>query len=279
MSPLSASCPALLCCHQNITYPGRPSQNLVKAVCDNYRALNLHVPEEQAVPHLPPWRIPSLDVTFTPITKDAPPILQKQAALETIASVSASIPEAHHIYVDGSVQAHGSSACAVYSTTMPHPAQEGWIGRRLPNSSASTFCELHGILDAVSLLVRRSLNGVVVCDSQSALHSLSSPTPSYGRVAQDILRHLALPHDASLAIAFVWTPSHIGLSGNETVDRLAKAACTLDWDGTHADPSLLCLRHTIYSAAHASTVHSRNAERANIVSKQHHDHFLQCRHE
>ncbi|MPC71536.1 hypothetical protein E2C01_065814 [Portunus trituberculatus] len=76
-------------------------QNLVKAVCDNYCALNLHVPEEQDVPHLPPWRIPSLDVTFTPITKDAPPILQKQAALETIAIVSASIPEAHHIYVDG----------------------------------------------------------------------------------------------------------------------------------------------------------------------------------
>ena len=254
-------------------------QNLLRAVCDNYRALNLHVPEEQAVPHLPPWRIPSVDVTFTPITKDAHPILQKQAALETVASVSASIPDAHHIYVDGSVQADGSAACAVYSTTLPPPTQGGWIGRRLPNSSTSTFCELHGVLDAVSLLVQRSLNGVIVCDSQLALHSLSSPTPSSGRVVQDILRHLALARDASLTIAFVWTPSHICLSGNETVDRLAKAACTLDWDEAHADPSLRCLRHTIYSAAHATTVHRRNAERASSVSIQHHDCFLQCRYE
>ena len=47
--------------------------------------------KNKLVLHLPPWRIPSVDVTFTPITKDTHPILQKQVALETVASVSPSI--------------------------------------------------------------------------------------------------------------------------------------------------------------------------------------------
>ena len=259
--------------------PLRPGgRNLVKAVCDNFCALNLHIPEEEAVLDLPPWRIPLPAVTFTPTSKDVHPILKKQLALETITGVSSSIPDAHHIYVDGSVQADGSAACAMYSPTMEPPVEDGWIGRRLPNSSSSTFCELHGILDAVTLLVRRRVNGVVVCDSQSALHSLSSPRPSCSRVVKDILCQLAAAYDASLSMSFVWTPSHIGLLGNDTVDRLAKAACALDLDNANAVASSQCIRKIIYSAALATTVHRRNAERANSVSIQHHDNFLQDKH-
>ena len=253
--------------------------NLVKAVCDNLRALAINVPEDDAVPDLPPWRIPLPPVTFTPISKDAPPFLQKQLALETIADVSVTIPDAHHIYVDGSVQADGSAACAMYSPSIEPPVEGGWIGRRLPNSSSSTFCELQGILDAVTLLVHRRLSGVVVCDSQSALHSLSSPRPSCGRVVQDIFYQLAAAHDVSLAVSFVWTPSHIGLVGNDTADRLARDACALVADDVDAVASLPCIRKVIHSAALAPIVHRRNTERANSVSIQHHDNFLHDRHE
>ncbi len=62
------------------------------------------------------------------------------------------------------------------------------------------------------------------------------------------------------------------------MDRLAKAACALGLDDANAVSSLLCFRNIIYSAAHAKTVHRRDAERANSVSIQHHDHFLQGRH-
>ena len=82
--------------------PLRPAgHNHVNAVCDNLRGLNINVPEEAAIPGLPPWRLPV--VTFTPTSKDAYPLLQKQLALEDIASVSTSVSAAHHIYVDGSV--------------------------------------------------------------------------------------------------------------------------------------------------------------------------------
>ncbi|KAG0719732.1 hypothetical protein GWK47_007122 [Chionoecetes opilio] len=106
----------------------------------------------------------------------------------------------------------------MFSPTMEPPGEDEWLGRRLSNSSSSTFCELHGILDAVTLLVQRRVNGVIVCDSQPALYALSSPRPSCGRVVRDILCQLAIAHDASLVVFFVWTPSHIGLAGNDTVD-------------------------------------------------------------
>ncbi len=252
--------------------------NLVNVVCDNLCGLDITVPEQAAVPGLPPWRVPLPVITFTPTSKDALPLLQKQLALETIAGVSMSVPAAHHIYVDGSVQADGNAACAMFSPTLEPPVEGEWLGHRLPNSSSSTFCELHGILDAVTLLVRRRVNGVIVCDSQSALHALSATRPSCSRVVQDILCQLAIARDAFLVVTFVWTPSHIGLAGNDTVDRLAKAACALGLDDANTVSSLRCFRNIIYSAAHAKTVHRRDAERANSVFIQHHDHFLQGRH-
>ncbi|XP_066948657.1 uncharacterized protein [Macrobrachium rosenbergii] len=202
---------------------------------------------------------------------------EKQLVLETIAKVSISVPAGHHIYVDGSVQADGSAACAMFSPTLESP-EGGWHGRRLPNSSSSTYCELQGIWDAVTLLVRRNVNGLVICDSKSALQALTSSRPSCGRVVRDILCQLAAAYNASLVLSFMWMPSHIGLAGNDMVDSLAKAACTLELDDRNVEPSLRCLKHRIYSAAFACTVQRRDAERGTSVSIQHHDNFLQSSH-
>ncbi|XP_076069889.1 uncharacterized protein LOC143041753 [Oratosquilla oratoria] len=242
------------------------------------RNLDLHVPEETVEPDLPPWRISLPNVTFTPTSKDDLPALQKQLALETIDSVSSKIPAAHVIYVDGSVQADGRAACAMYSPTLQPPVEAGWIGRRLPVTSSSTFCELHGILDAVTYLVDCNVNGVIVCDSQPALHALSSPRPNYYRVVQAILTQLAVAHEASMAVSFIWVPSHVDLAGNDTVDRLAKAACAFVLDNERVVPSLTCLKNRIHAATHIITTCRRDAERATSVSIQHYDHFLPSRH-
>lgn len=154
----------------------------------------------------------------------------------------------------------------MFSPTMESPMQDGWIGRRLPNSSSSTYCELHAILDAVTLLVQRRMNGVIICDSQSALHALSSPRPVCSHIVQDILCQLAYAHDASLVISFVWMPSHIGLAGNDAADGLAKAAFMLYMDDMVVEPSLRCQRSAIFSAVFAMMVQRRDAEQANSVS-------------
>ena len=69
-----------------------------------------------------------------------------------------------------------------------------------------------------------------MCDSQLALHALSLARYSCGRVVQDILCQLTIALDASLAVSFVWKPSHIGLAGNDTMDHFAETACALGLD-------------------------------------------------
>lgn len=78
---------------------------------------------------------------------------------------------------------------------------------------------------------------------------------------------------------YAWMPSHIGLVGNDTTDRLARDVCVLVVHCTNDVASLHFIRRKKYtSAALAMTVHCRNAEGANSESIQHHDNFLHDRH-
>ncbi|KAK7068505.1 hypothetical protein SK128_025601 [Halocaridina rubra] len=120
--------------------PLRAGHNLIRVVRDILRGLDIDLPAQAAAPDLPPWCVLLPDVTLIPTSKDVYPPLQRQLALETFAVVSTSVPAAHHIYVDGSVQADGRAACAVFSPTMEPPVlADSWIGRRLPTSSSSTY--------------------------------------------------------------------------------------------------------------------------------------------
>ncbi|XP_076062452.1 uncharacterized protein LOC143037784 [Oratosquilla oratoria] len=216
-----------------------PLVERIYAIVSYFTVKCLHYPN--LAPHF-------TDVISTSLGPDAPrlplragghTLIRKQLALETIAGISTSVPMAHHVYVDGSVQADGRAAYAIFSPNLEPPVpDDSWIGRRLPTSSNSTYCELNASLDAVTLLIRHRVNGIIICDSQSALHALSSPRPICSRVVNEILCQLAAANDASLTIPFVWIPSHIGVHGNDTVDRITKAACIADRHVRDAEPSL-----------------------------------------
>lgn len=245
---------------------------LIKTVSSQLQRLDINIPVADFFPPPPPWMLPIPTVHFTPTCKAHPPVLQKQLALDAIATVSNTIDTPHHIYTDGSVQVDGAAGCAIFSPDAV-PSAEGWVGRRLPAHSSSTFCELHGVLDAVSLLCQRSLNGVVVCDSQAALHALSSTSPVCRHLVNRILTGLALAHDRSLVIKFIWIPSHVSLSHSDAVDRLAKAACVLPAHDAGPAPSLQCLKTRIRAASLLSTSISTDNQRAASVSIQHYDAF------
>ena len=149
---------------------------LANTVCSTLQRFDLRVPEAEVNHGPPPWRIPQPQVTFTPTSKADPPLLQKQLALEHIRAMSSSVPAARHLYVDGSVQPDGSAGCAMYSPDV-EPPEEGWSGRRLPNSSSSIYCELRGLLLAVAFICERQLHDVILCDSQSALQVSTTHTP------------------------------------------------------------------------------------------------------
>ncbi|XP_050709605.1 uncharacterized protein LOC126994322 [Eriocheir sinensis] len=134
---------------------------LVSTVSSNIQRLNINIVAEDVDRGPPPWQTPVPAVTYTLTSTSDLPQLQRQRALETIARLSSSLRVAHHLYTDGSLQGDGSAGCAVFSPNL-EPPFGGWAGRRLPNSSSSTYCELHGLLDAVTLLSRSRLNGLII---------------------------------------------------------------------------------------------------------------------
>ncbi|MPC52190.1 hypothetical protein E2C01_046052 [Portunus trituberculatus] len=83
-----------------------------------------------------------LHVCYTPTVKTAPSTLQRQLSLDTITSVRAS----HHLYTDESLRPYWMAGSAVFSLDTDLPTG-GWVGRKLLNSSSSSFCELYGVLD------------------------------------------------------------------------------------------------------------------------------------
>ncbi|KAG7164024.1 putative RNA-directed DNA polymerase from mobile element jockey-like 53, partial [Homarus americanus] len=147
-------------------------------------ALDINVPIAEVDHGPPPWRIPCPAVTFTHTTKAGPPLIQKQLALGTIHRVSISVPAVHHLY----------------STPSIH--------RRFPTGMQT------GV--RVDLLLQKRLNGIIVCDSQSALQALYSSKPLCLPLIQRLLRQLALVHDNSRLIHFLWVPSHFGITNNDT---------------------------------------------------------------
>ena len=248
-------------------------QSLVRTVTSSISRLDITIVAANVDPGLPPWRTPMPAVSYTPSSKSDLPQLQKQLALATIAELSSSLRDAHHLYTDGSLQADASAGCAVFSPSMD-PPQGGWVGRRLPNSSSSTYCELHGLLDAVTLLTQSRGTGLIMCDSQPALRALSSPSPAHQHVVTRILRQLATASVNSQVVHFIWIPSHIGIQANDTADSLARAACHLD--PPEADATAASLPHyrtMVRQAASTPTRLRSEAERATSVSIPHYEHF------
>lgn len=158
-----------------------------------------------------------------------------------------SIPAVHHIYVDGLVQSDVRSACACCSTPWNHSCWMSGLAALYPTNWAP-LAESHGILDAVTILVRQKIIGVIICDSNDAFLTLYFPRPVCGHVVRDILCPLANAHDVSLVMPFVWMPTHIWLVGYDTVNGFAKTAWMLDVDDMFGEPSLWHQRDTINSA-------------------------------
>ena len=78
--------------------------------------------------------------------------------------------------------------------------------------------ELYAIFKAVTFICRERIPSVIFSDSQSALtaiYSGQSSHPVIAHISQTIL-------ESDTLVCLAWIPSHIGLTGNEKADKLAK---------------------------------------------------------
>uniref|UniRef100_A0ABD2WZH3 RNase H type-1 domain-containing protein n=1 Tax=Trichogramma kaykai TaxID=54128 RepID=A0ABD2WZH3_9HYME len=127
------------------------------------------------------------------------------------------------IYTDGSRIADASftgAACLCPSA--------GWqCIKSLPPTSSIFTAECIALSEAMNFALSHvNANFLIFCDSLSVLQSLSSPLISIN--SNHILFEIKAKHESFKIknpynfIKLVWIPSHIGITGNERVDALAK---------------------------------------------------------
>ena len=92
---------------------------------------------------------------------------------------------------------------------------------------SSTHAELLAIVSGLRLVHDRGKDLYVFVDSQSALSSLSSKTPLHEDITEQCRSLVSSMEQRGHRVQFEWIPSHIGLTHNERVDRMANAATRL----------------------------------------------------
>ena len=120
------------------------------------------------------------------------------------------------IYTDGSKSDDGVG----FGVVFPEFERSG----RLPNSASIFTAELFAILRAIKeVLLFGPNNFIIFSDSKSVLQSLKIFNPVHPLV-REILEWLFLARRRGRNVNFCWVPAHVGITGNERADQLAKVA-------------------------------------------------------
>ena len=124
-------------------------------------------------------------------------------------------------YTDGSKSEQKVAAAAFFTKDPDNPKTT-----RLRDGSSVFNAELEGILLALKkfLTLSQPKNFIIYTDSLSAVEGLRNKTFKTKNVKRFYNLLKKISPQTQLVIA--WVPSHVGISGNEKADRLAKAALT-----------------------------------------------------
>lgn len=162
---------------------------------------------------VPPWLIPEpicCDKTVSRKNKSEEEIQAKFLAHESSHS------KQEKIYTDGSKYPDGVG-CAVAHRNEIFQA-------RLPNSASILTAELTAIIHALKIASRsKKRDFVIFSDSYSAISALKKYN-SFHPLVQEAQEWLFLIHSKFKTVCFCWVPAHVGILGNELVDREAKEA-------------------------------------------------------
>ncbi|GBN27822.1 hypothetical protein AVEN_28122-1 [Araneus ventricosus] len=164
----------------------------------------------------PPWDIPQFSFLnpFSGFDKSSTaPITLQQLFHHHRYQYSSFVP----IFTDGS-KSDGHVGCGVVfpSDTLSY---------RLHTCCSVFTAELVAIFYALQeILHSNQRNFIIYTDSMSALETLSHYDNRIHPVALEILSVLQFLRNKGFNIIFCWVPSHVGISGNETADIIARFA-------------------------------------------------------
>lgn len=149
------------------------------------------------------------------------PEFLRQTALETISHIP---PDSLQMYTDGSRSDGGHSGSGVFIKT---PSSSFSFKYRNPDSCSVFRSELiaieRGLIFVESIAVPDFTSIWILTDSRSSIQHLSNWREVGDRAGISILSLIdRLSHYFEVHIQ--WIPSHVGVTGNEMADTLAKAA-------------------------------------------------------
>jgi ribonuclease HI/endonuclease/exonuclease/phosphatase family metal-dependent hydrolase len=171
----------------------------------------------------PLWHLKELDIDLTiaqKIKKSEPPDQIKAIALEHIEVYNHCV----RVYTDGSKIPDSGKTTSAFSV----PEYGISFNARISDNLSIYTAELIAIKEAVKWIIKQEKEKpqnkeyAIFSDSKSSLESITSGhSKSRPNLLIDVIELL---NNSNSKIHIVYIPSHVGIHGNETVDRLAKAA-------------------------------------------------------
>ena len=198
-------------------------------------SLQIHNILSRTIPNLPPiyqykslpeplelLHVPSIDTTLTKFLKQTTnPIIYRSLFYETLNRYENSI----HIYTDGSKSATGTGCAIIY------PDETKLI--KLPDMSSVFYSEVYAIRSALAdILKSNNSHFTIFTDSRSAIESIQNKHTKEP-ICLDIISMNSQIISSGKTLTYVWIPSHVNISGNETADTAAKTASSLPDASTH----------------------------------------------
>ena len=213
------------------------------------KTVKLKVPSVNAPVYRAPWDMNNVSFTMeTPENKkaDTHPALLKSHALELI-SIN-HYPQDVIIYTDGSLNPKtGRAGCGVYIRLGFRTILKSF---RVGNHASSLQTELLGIDIALTLTLQHfpNHNVLLLSDSLGALQTIQN-THIHDNL--EIVNSIRDSMTQLSRIHFIWIPSHVGITGNEKADKLAKAALKRKKQHTKL-PAVSKSKQAIYFQQHVS---------------------------
>lgn len=156
------------------------------------------------------------------------------------------------LYTDAS-KYNGDTGFAVVTPTCPKQ-------HRLSSNCSVYTGELYAIMEAVQYAVSNQNTNYLICsDSLSALQAIRDPY-STNPIVYNIRSLLYNNNDTSQKLILMFTPSHVGIAGNEKADMLAKEATRFPQDP----------RHNYCTPADAKTLFK------NLITRAWNDYWTSC---
>lgn len=193
----------------------RRATNIVKSISPGYQ-----IPPLLVRPPWPPWKkswISSEKLSLRTSKKDLSPDQVKVMATNHINSITE--PNDLTIYTDGLITGEGRAGAACI---LPDHS----IRTRIHGPVSSTQTELIAInlaLQNVSTPPRGKI--LIHTDSISTIQAIASRAPNINSNLTTSIHHEA--ERLRCPITLNWTPSHVGVEGNEEADVAAKSATTI----------------------------------------------------